>query len=95
MEYYIVQIEQDKVAGLVNALANAGKVNSVIVGEKEILPVDKKVTIPYASSETAGVVKPVGNEFIMASGNLSINKVNVNKLEQTPGEELILDGGNA
>ena len=31
----------------------------------------------------------------MASGNLSINKVNVNKLEQTPGEELILDGGNA
>lgn len=94
-ELSVVQIEQDKVAGLVNALANAGKVNSVIVGEKEILPVDKKVTIPYASSEIAGVVKPVGNEFVMASGNLSINKVNVNKLEQTPGEELILDGGNA
>ena len=94
-ELSVVQIEQSKVAGLVDALADAGKVNSVIVGEKEILPVDKKVTIPYASSETAGVVKPVGNEFIMASGNLSINKVNVNKLEQTPGEELILDGGNA
>lgn len=94
-ELSIVQIEQDKVAGLVNALSNAGKVNSVIVGETEILPVDKKVTIPYASSEVAGVVKPVGNEFIMANGNLSINKINVNKLEQTAGEELILDGGNA
>ena len=94
-ELSIVQIEQDKVAGLVNALASAGKVNSVIVGETEILPVDKKVTIPYASSEVAGVVKPVGNEFIMANGNLSINKINVNKLEQTAGEELILDGGNA
>ena len=94
-ELSIVQIEQDKVVGLVNALSNAGKVNSVIVGETEILPVDKKVTIPYASSEVAGVVKPVGNEFIMANGNLSINKINVNKLEQTAGEELILDGGNA
>lgn len=94
-ELSIVQIEQDKVAGLVNALASAGKVNSVIVGETEILPVDKKVTIPYASSEVAGVVRPVGNEFIMANGNLSINKINVNKLEQTAGEELILDGGNA
>ena len=94
-ELSIVQIEQDKVVGLVNALSNAGKVNSVIVGETEILPVDKKVTIPYASSEVAGVVKPVGNEFIMANGNLSINKINVNKLEQTTGEELILDGGNA
>ena len=94
-ELSIVQIEQDKVAGLVNALSNAGKVNSVIVGETEMLPVDKKVTIPYASSEVAGVVKPVGNEFIMANGKLSINKINVNKLEQTTGEELILDGGNA
>ena len=94
-ELSIVQIEQDKVAGLVNALSNAGKVNSVIVGETEMLPVDKKVTIPYASSEVAGVVKPVGNEFIMANGRLSINKINVNKLEQTAGEELILDGGNA
>lgn len=94
-ELSIVQIEQDKVVGLVDALSNAGKVNSVIVGETEILPVDKKVTIPYASSEVAGVVKPVGNEFIMANGNLSINKINVNKLEQTTGEELILDGGNA
>ena len=94
-ELSIVQIEQDKVAGLVNALSNAGKVNSVIVGETEMLPVDKKVTIPYASSEVAGVVKPVGNEFIMANGKLSINKINVNKLEQTAGEELILDGGNA
>ena len=94
-ELSIVQIEQDKVVGLVSALSNAGKVNSVIVGETEILPVDKKVTIPYASSEVAGVVKPVGNEFIMANGNLSINKINVNKLEQTTGEELILDGGNA
>ena len=94
-ELSIVQIEQDKVVGLVDALSNAGKVNSLIVGETEILPVDKKVTIPYASSEVAGVVKPVGNEFIMANGNLSINKINVNKLEQTTGEELILDGGNA
>ena len=94
-ELSVVQIKQEQVDGLVNALANSGKVNSVIVGETEVLPVDKKVTIPYASSETAGVVKPVGNEFIMANGNLSINKVNVNKLEQTQGEELILDGGNA
>lgn len=38
----------------------------------------------------------VESEFtVSAEGQLAINKVNVNKLEQTAGEELILNGGNA
>lgn len=38
----------------------------------------------------------VTSEFnVSEEGQLSINKVNVNKLEQTAGEELILNGGNA
>jgi hypothetical protein len=35
------------------------------------------------------------NEFTVTSGKLDVKAINVNKLVQTEGEELVLNGGNA
>lgn len=53
-----------------------------------------------ATVEKAGVVKAVASTVengvaIAADGTMSVNNINVNKLSQTEGEYLVLDGGNA
>ena len=51
------------------------------------------VNVPKAAE---ALIKSVSTEFeVSAEGQLSVKTVNVNKLEQTSGDILILDGGNA
>lgn len=51
------------------------------------------VNVPKAAE---ALIKSVSTEFeVSAEGQLSVKTVNVNKLEQTSGDTLILDGGNA
>ena len=87
-------ISQDKVDGLPDALAE--KLTGVTVGTTPMEVVDGVVTIPVATSETLGVVKSNAVEngvVVNEQGTMAIHSVNVNKLVQTEGEELILNGG--
>lgn len=63
------------------------------------LPItDKAVDIPKATAEALGVVlgSVAENKIsVGADGTMEVNSVNVNKLTQTEGEFLILDGGSS
>ena len=63
------------------------------------LPIsDKAVDIPKATAEALGVVLSSTAEnkvSVGADGTMEVNSVNVNKLAQTEGEFLILDGGSS
>lgn len=66
----------------------------------KVLPIgdDKSVTIPLADDENCGVVKGSNEENCIGvsdDGTMSVNSLNVSKLVQTLGEELILCGGIA
>jgi hypothetical protein len=58
--------------------------------------VNNIIDIPVALNNRFGVVK-LGEEFSTdaETGSLEINKVNINKLEQSEGDVLVLDGGLA
>lgn len=58
---------------------------------------EKAVDIPLAG-ETAGVVTSSTEENKVAvaeDGSMEVNSLNMNKLVQSEGDTLILDGGNA
>lgn len=63
------------------------------------LPIaDKAVDIPVATAEALGVVMGSAAEnkvSVGADGTMELNSVNVNKLTQTEGEFLILNGGSS
>ena len=59
---------------------------------------DKTTVIPAASDTTLGVVKSSTAEnkvSVDTDGTMQVNSLNANKLVQTAGEWLILNGGNA
>ena len=92
----VVSIGQDKVSGLTDALN--GKLSGVTVGDTPLVPSDGVVTVAIASEQVLGVVKGVSTEngvSVSTDGAMSINSVNVDKLVQTPGTELILNGGSS
>lgn len=71
------------------------KVNGVAV---EVSAEDKSVNIPIATAAALGVVKGTDAENGIAvanDGTMSVNSVNVNKLVQTEGDSIVLDGGNS
>lgn len=72
-------------------VANAGKIDVVKVNGTPLEVVDKAVDITIP----AALITSVGDEFTVTEGKLDVKKVNVNKLEQTDGDTLILDGGTA
>lgn len=72
-------------------VANAGKIDVVNVNGTPLEVVDKAVDITIP----AALITSVGDEFTVTEGKLDVKKVNVNKLEQTAGDTLILDGGTA
>lgn len=82
--------EGTKLAGI-SAGAQVNLIEKIKLATQELNIVDKTVTIPAATSTTLGVVKPSSEFTIGTDGELNINSVNVNKLEQTAGEQLILD----
>ena len=56
------------------------------------------VSIPIGSADAFGVVKSSeaeNNIKINGDGTMSVNTVNIDKLVQSEGSELILNGGNA
>ena len=63
------------------------------------LPIsDKAVDIPIATTEALGVVMSSAAEnkvSVGADGTMEVNSINVNKLAQTEGEFLILNGGSS
>lgn len=71
------------------------KVNGVAV---EVSAEDKSVNIPIATAAALGVVKGTDAENGIAvadDGIMFVNSVNVNKLIQTEGDSIVLDGGNS
>lgn len=92
----IKTIDQSKVTGLSDALA--GKIHEVKVNGQALINSDGSVNIGLATSESAGVV--VGSEAenkvkVDVDGTMEVNSLNINKLVQTEGEFLVLDGGDA
>lgn len=65
----------------------------------QALPISEKaVDIPVASFTVLGIVKGTDAEngvVVNDDGTMVINKLNVNQLVQTEGNELILNGGNS
>ena len=89
-------IDQSKVTGLTTALA--GKIHEVKVNEVPLLAADGSVNIGLATSSAAGVVK--GSEAenkvkVDVDGTMEVNSLNINKLVQSAGDVLVLDGGDA
>lgn len=89
--------EKAKLEGIeANAQAN---VLDVVKINGTALPIAKKaVDIPLATAEVLGVVKGSADEnkiAIGADGTMEVNSLNVNKLAQTAGDTLILNGGTS
>lgn len=92
----IKAIDQTKITGLPEALAE--KLKGVTLGTTPIAIKEGVATIPIATAEALGVVKSSNAEnevAITESGTMTVNSINLNKLVQTPGTELVLNGGNA
>ena len=84
----------------VNGIEDGAQVNVIeaikLEGEENVLEVvDKTVTILNATTERAGIVKLSNEVGVDSNGNLEIKSINANKLNQTEGEWLILNGGTS
>lgn len=89
-------IGQDKITGLSDSLNS--KLSGVTLGITPLSPSDGVVTVPIATSAAIGVVKSVSTEngvAVSADGSMTVNNINVDKLVQTDGTELILNGGTS
>lgn len=78
--------------------AQANIIETIKIGGVAASTTDKVVEVPFAAMNTAGVVKSTAAEngvAVAADGTMSVNSINVNKLVQTEGDELIISGGNA
>lgn len=92
----IQAISQEKITGLPAALAE--KIKGVTLGSTPLEVSEGVVTIPIAAAEAIGVVKSSTAENgvnVNSDGTMIINNINLSKITQTPGTELILNGGNA
>ena len=104
-----ITTNRDSVAGLFDT-TNASKLNGIETGAQvndlevvkiagTALPIsDKAVDIPIATAEVLGVVISSAAEnkvSVSEDGTMEVNSVNVNKLVQTDGEALILNGGSS
>ena len=78
--------------------AQANVIESVKVNGSVLDVVDKSVNIGIATEETFGVVLSSTDEnkvTVVSDGTMEVASVNVNKLVQTSGDYLILNGGTA
>lgn len=84
--------------GGIEAGAQVNQIESVKVGGTALSPVEKAVNIPIADATTLGVVMSNAAEngvAVAADGKMSVQSLNIQKLVQTTGDILVLDGGNA
>ena len=78
--------------------AQANVIEKIQVNGTEIAISEKTVNIPLATAARAGLIVSSNAENAISvsdTGVATINSINVNKLVQTAGDELILNGGNA
>lgn len=78
--------------------AQANVIEKIQVNGTEIAISEKTVNIPLATAARAGLIISSDAENAISVSNTGIatvNNINVNKLVQTAGDELILNGGNA
>lgn len=95
-ELSVNAIDQSKVTGLPAALE--AKLSGVTIGDTPAVPAEGVVTIPVATADAYGVVKSNAGENAVAvdnAGVMTVNSLNVNKLVQTEGETLTLNGGTS
>ena len=89
--------EADKLAALVVG-AQENTIESILINNVELEITNKQVNIPIGTEDTLGVVASSANEnkvAIATDGTMEVNSLNVNKLVQTTGDTLILDGGSS
>lgn len=93
---------ESRIAALEEVEAQANVLEAINFNGQDIAIIDKKATfsynLPIATSEILGGVKSSDNMnkvSIDAEGNMEVNSLNVNKLVQTDGDTLILNGGSA
>lgn len=78
--------------------ANANVLEVVKMGGTALAISEKGVDIPVSSAESLGVVKSSTAANMVAvkdNGEMEVNSVNVEKLVQTEGDTLILNGGSS
>lgn len=78
--------------------AQANVIEKIQVNGTEIAISEKIVNIPLATAARAGLIISSNAENAISvsdTGVATVNNINVNKLVQTAGDELILNGGNA
>lgn len=90
---------EKSLADLVAISPEKNKIESIkIDGVALEIAEDRSVEIPGATAEQLGLVKSSDTEngiLVNADYTMTVNSVNVNKLVQTEGEWLVLNGGNA
>lgn len=82
----------------VEAGAQVNQLESIKINGVAQSVVEKSVNIPMATGTLLGVVMANAAEngvAVATNGKMSVHSLNVNKLVQTAGDVLILDGGNA
>lgn len=90
---------EKSLADLVATTPEKNKIESILVdGVALAIAEDRSVTLPGATLEALGLVK--GSEvengiYINDDFTMTVNNLNVNKLVQTTGEELVLNCGGA
>ena len=78
--------------------ANANVIEAITINDVDLPVLDKKVDIPAATAAALGLVKSSTAEnkvSVDASGVMEVNSLNVNKLAQTAGDSLIINGGSS
>lgn len=90
------RITSEKIAQWDAAQPNV--IEKIQVNGTEIAISEKTVNIPLATAARAGLIISSDAENAISvsdTGVATVNNINVNKLVQTTGDELILNGGNA
>lgn len=91
-------LTDDLKAQIEKSQANVIEIVKVGGVEVEVNADDKSVDIPMATAQALGVVKGTDAEngvAIAEDGTMSVNSLNVNKLVQTDGDTIVLDGGSS
>ena len=92
----ITAAEGTKLAGIADG-AQVNVIESIKLNGTALNIDAKAVNIPLVTADTAGIVISSANENTIsyANGIGTVNSLNINKLVQTEGDVLIIDGGKA
>lgn len=92
----ITEAEATKLAGIAEG-AQVNVIESIKLNGTALSIDAKAVNIPLVTADTAGIVISSADENTIsyANGIGTVNSLNVNKLAQTEGDVLIIDGGKA